>query len=1096
MKNIFPDIKRLILFLYQSQRISPLKYLVIILVLPVNIFFSQDRIKFHQLNTKNGLQGFQVNSIAEDQYGYLWIGFEGGLSRYDGKNFTHFNVDPFDSTCLPNPIINEIYCDENSVWLATASGLILYSYITSTFENIELVGGKLESSWISDFDETEISGKKYLWLGMPYVGLVKFDLETKTSSLVGDSDPLFSSLSKELIFKVHADSDNNIWIATHGSGLFRYDPVSEKFSRFFKSSKPGSINDNHILSLENIFSENEKYLWIGTGSGGLNRYDFNKNEFTHYLNNPYNPNSISSNRVLSICKIGNRLLLGTYLGGLSVFDTQQNKFKNYLPGPYNYSIAENIVYSSYVSHTGTVYLGTFENGISYYHSGPESFVSYSKNEGLNANSVYSITKTPEGDVYAAHSKGVDILLNGRSEFISVSTIPALKKLADDRIIFSVHASHGEKGVIWIGTFYNGLLKYNYITQSVKVYKENPVDQYSFNNNSFNSVFEDSRGNIWFGGITTGLNKLDVKTDKIKQYINISDDTTSLSNNYIVYIFEDSKNQIWVCTEAGLNKYNRSSDNFERIFFDKINMTASINSLSCVTEDPGNVNVLWVATAAGLIKYNTKEHTTERFTVNNGLSSNLVLSVLNNGRNEIWIGTTEGLNRLSVNINRIDNFTGINGMDVTQFSKAACYKDIEGNLYFGGSGGFVRFHPDSIDLVTSQNKVVISNFYLFNEKIAPSPLSVLDSSITVKKKLELDYSENNFAFQFTQPNIRDYGGTKFSYILEGFYDEWVNTSDNNIATFTNVPPGNYILKIKAEDRFGNYNNSTRILNVLITPPFWKTWWAYTAYVLLFVASVWSFIEYRSRKLISEKRKLQEAVDQRTEELKKLNADKDRFFSIVAHDIKSPLIALVKFTGIFKKQYHRLSEKQIKESIEDIHSTLNNSYNYLTNLLNWSRFQIGRFEFNPAKINISELIDENIKYFELNTSEKAINILGHYEKQIYAYADYEMISIVLRNLISNAIKFTNKGGNINISVLQNEQQITIEVEDDGVGMKKASLEKMFHIEIIEKTKGTENEDGTGLGLILCKDLVNKNGGDITVESSPGIGSKFYFTIPNFE
>lgn len=1054
--------------------------------------YSQEKINIKRINYENGLPAFQVKTLAKDQYGYLWIGLEGGLCRYDGKNVFQFEVDPFDSTCLPNPMVNDILCNGDNIWLATDGGLILYSYINSTFTKIELLDGKLNSDWILSICSTEKKEQKCLWLGIPRVGLVKYDLTNGTSNLVSSEDSLFSILSKDIIFKVHADPDNNIWIGTHRSGLFKYDPVSEKYHQYTKDENVNSINDNHILDIESSFNDTSKTLLIGTGAGGLNKFDIGKNNFSHYLYDPFDKTSIGGNRIFTIGLLEDQLILGTYIGAFSLNEINQNIVISNIAGNVKNSFDQKIILSSYVS-SSNIFLGTYEDGIYYYKKKPQEFITYSNNENLSSFTVNSIAANNKGDVYVANSDGIDILYKGKKKFVNVKEIPELQKLLSKRIIFSVFSSKKEEGIIWIGTFHNGLLKYNYITNEIKTYNEDPKEKFRFNNDSFNAVFEDSEGDLWFGGITTGLNRLNTKTNNIDQFVFETDDTTSISNNFIISVYEDSENQIWVTTESGLNKYDKKNNNFLRIYFDKENTSSPLNTVNGISEDPKENGVYWIATASGLIKYCEHDFSHKRFTTNNGLSSNLVVAILNDGKEEIWIATAFGLNRLNVVDEQIDDFTGIKGMELKQFSLAASHKDLEGNLYFGGYGKYVKFHPDSIKKRIIINEPVLSNFYLFNKRIAPSKTGALDSSITVKRELVLDYSENIFSFQFSLPNIDEEQEIKFSYILEGFYDEWINASENNIAAFTNVPPGEYTFKVKANNKIGESNAPIRSLSLIIIPPFWNTWWAYLVYIFIFTSSVYGFIEYRSRKLIIEKRKLQRAVDDRTEELKKLNADKDRFFSIVAHDIKSPFVALVKFASIFKKSFKTLSDEEKLESIDEINKTLISSYSYLTNLLNWSRVQIGRFEFHPQEINIIDLISKAIKYVQLNAKEKNITINYNNKKKYFVYADYEMISIVIRNLLSNSIKFTHRNGNIKVRIGKNGDYINICIEDNGIGMDSQQINDLFKIDKVNKTVGTENEEGTGLGLILCNELIKKNDGRISVISRVNQGSKFTVEIP---
>ncbi len=1077
-----------------------MRYILLFSALITSANIAQSNPEFKYLTTEDGFAYNYATCFCEDQFGFLWIGYEGGLDRYDGNTFLHFTVDPLDSNSLPDPFVEFLHLDKkNRLWVATHAGLVRFDYDQMNFKKTDPGLKTLESEWVQVIEETNENGEVVLWLSLMNAGMVKY-YPDKNEAILFTADPgSTNSLSDNIILDIHADGDNIIWIATLRGGLNRFDPVNERFKIYRKNEKDAnSINDNHIISIASEKKDGKKIIWLGTGKGGLNKFDNDSETFYHYTHKENDPNSLSHNRVLSIQKYKEKLLLGTAGGGLNIFDPHAKRFERYYANTTKGSISSDIITDIYKTSYDFILFGTFEGGISYIDELAPKFHTVRYNEtdrkSISAKSVLSLARINNGDIYLGYTGGINIIRNNDSRVLRIDEIPILNDLLKDVMVITLFSSLIEKGVIWIGTFNNGLIKYNYLTQSYKKYVNDPGDPGTISHNTITALYEDRNGYLWFGGQINGLNKMNIESGIVQRYSNRENNNRSLSNNIVSSLYEDSEGVLWISTEYGLNKYNEETDDFDRFYFDEENIHTNTNLISTVTEGPKDKEILWVSTAAGLIKFSKKSGVFTRFTIRDGLSSNLIMSVLSDNKNSIWMNTVSGISKFNTGDQSIINFNKEDGVEINEFNLGCFYKDNDGYIFYGGTSGITYFHPDSINIPDAKNKVLLTDFYLLNNRAIPGEDSFLDSSITLKKKLTLDYSHYVFGIEFTAPDYRSFEKQKFQYMLAGFNNEWITAHENNrVATFTNIPPGEYEFKVKVSNRFGKWNENYSSLMIEITPPFWKTWWAYSIYFIVIAGALFGFVEYRSFRLRRQTIRLQSAVEQRTKELKQLNADKDRFFSIVAHDIKSPLVALVRFTDIFKKQFTGLNEDEKVESIKEINDTLHNTYKYLTNLLNWSRVQIGKFEFNPVRFDLRKLIDENIDYVCAAAQTKNIEIVSDVDDETNVYADYEMISIVLRNLLSNAIKFSYKGSSINVSTNVSKDVAVVTVEDSGIGISEDKLAALFNIDNVKKTRGTENEEGTGLGLILCKELINKNNGEIFAESKIGAGSKFSFTLP---
>lgn len=344
-------------------------------------------------------------------------------------------------------------------------------------------------------------------------------------------------------------------------------------------------------------------------------------------------------------------------------------------------------------------------------------------------------------------------------------------------------------------------------------------------------------------------------------------------------------------------------------------------------------------------------------------------------------------------------------------------------------------------------------------------------------------------------------------MQGISNKWINIGTRRFIHFTNLPPRDYTFNVRGTNNDGVWSDSSASIKIRILPPWWRSSYAYASYLILSIILIVIIIKRRERKLIQEKRKLEtnvrertaeivlqkEKVEEQREELKDLNATKDKFFSILAHDLKNPFSNLYSMSELISGNYDSLDEEEKVMMLKKMNKSTEFIYNLLENLLTWSKSQRGRIEYNPARFSLSNLIRENLNLHRVTAENKGVSLRSDLKDDIQAYGDREMINTVLRNLINNAVKFTGKGGSVEVLVPDQDGYVEVRIKDEGVGISQENLQKLFRIDVKFKSTGTNGETGTGLGLILCKEFVEKNGGKIWTESEEGSGSSFIFTIP---
>jgi len=413
---------------------------------------------------------------------------------------------------------------------------------------------------------------------------------------------------------------------------------------------------------------------------------------------------------------------------------------------------------------------------------------------------------------------------------------------------------------------------------------------------------------------------------------------------------------------------------------------------------------------------------------------------------------------------------------------------------GGTKGFNIVCPEKI----TENKIIpdilITDLKIFNKTVNPgAPKSPLSQNITETKSLTLRYSLSVLTFSFS---VMDYSApekNQYAYWMENFDNGWIFQGNKSEVTYTNLSPGKYVFHVKGSNNDGVWNEAGTSISITILPPWWFTWW-FILIMIFTIISILSFIYFsRINRFKKQKVLLEKLVAMKTVELNELNASKDKFFSIIAHDLKNPFSNIIGLSAALKEEI-RSGDPDMNEEFADlINTSAVRTLKLLENLLEWAKSQTGNLLYHPVSIKLNEIYNEEFELLSEMAIAKNIQLLSSIPANLEIKADRNMIRTVLRNLISNALKFTHKGGQIEINAVADEKQVEISVSDNGIGMTKSTIDKLFKIDANLSTNGTEDEKGTGLGLFLCKEFIDKHGGKIWVESEAGRGSIFKFILP---
>lgn len=1070
-----------------SIKFARVIFLILFLLLSTGSVNSQQELKFtSNLTSESGLSLNVITKILQDKRGFLWFGTYNGLNRYDGYNFKVFTPEPGNPRSICGFLISALYEDrQGNIWIGTNTGLCRYDWRTeefTTYKNDPTNPNSLSNnSVLSIFEDRSGS----LWIGT-LNGLNQLNRQSNDFSVrIKVSDEInINSLNS--VTSVVEDKRGNIWFGTW-KGLTKLQRRDGKLITF---KLPERINSNTLLynQISQLLIDNEENLWIATNNDqGVYKYSLERNTFIHYFNNPADANSLSSNQANVLCldRQGN-IWIGT-LNGLNKYDPQKGFIKYFHDPSLNNTLINNNISSIIEDQTGLFWIGT-ERGISRAYIPINDFKYtelYSKNPDgvLERGRIFSVCLDNEGNFWLGSTLGLFTLDKESENVIPLRRFKGKEILMSENNIRSI--CQDKSGTVWMGSVGSGLSSFNVNTGENKLFRYNDDDTESLSNNGVISLCIDRNQNVW-AGTWWGLNKLDNQTGKFRRY-------TNFSNNLCWVIFSDSDGKIWVGTDGGgVNELNPEADTFNNY----------LNGKRVISIYESHDGILWFGTTEGLFSYSRKDQKFSEYKKENGLQSNVINSICEDNFGNLWFSSDNGLFKYDRNNEIFRNYDKRSGLTETEFSSNSAVKSRNGDLFFGGVIGLFHFSPGKIQDQYPDANVVLTDLKIYNQSVPISRdgKSILNESITVSKSIEIPFGSDVISIDFALLDYFDIHKNKFRYFLEGFDKEWNEIGLRNSATYTNLPPGEYAFKVRASNDIGFKSYKETSVNIIIIPAFYQTWIFRIIAMIILILGVFLLIKYRTGKIQKQNIILENRVIERTKDLDKtiheLNleiATKNKFFSIIAHDLRSPFTAMLGFSKHLVDEIENISKDELKLIAESILKSTSLTFSLLENLLLWARIQTGRIEYTPEIINLDKLLHKTTELLKHNAENKGLEIIINNHNATNVYADPNMVETILRNLLSNAIKFSNEGGEISITTKDADKYVLISVKDNGIGMSEEKIIRMFEIGYNISSLGTRNEKGSGLGLILCKEFIEHNGGTINIKSKVGEYSEISFTLP---
>lgn len=1051
--------------------------LLIILLITTNIVYvsAYNNINFKNITSEDGLSQGTVETIIQDDQGYIWLGTNDGLCRYNGYEFKIYKHDEELENSITNNYIVDIKQDNlGNIWVGTANGLSKIDTKTDLITNYNMND---EEKSLSHYNIGDI-------------------LITKSGDvLVGTSDGLNiynekkdefyrifnkdSDLSSQFIRSLAEDENQNIWVATN-NGIDKIDIKNNKNIISFKTGDGKfDISENDIYVVR---YDPKGYIWAGALKEGLNRIDINTNEVKQYKNDDRDEKSLPGNHVKDILRDSSgNLWVGTD-NGLAKYNEQTENFATYKNKIYDKtSLVNDEVFSIQEDESGLIWVGTYA-GISMFD--PNTNIEHYKKDpfdenSISDNSIHGIYEDKDGLLWVGtNSKGVNVINRKNYNVKHLNKTSKDYPISDDNINDVV----GIDNKIFIATK-NGLNEVDKDLKTINIY--NTED--GICNNNITALFADSKKNVWIG-TANGISVLNTNTNEI---IDITDILTNhnIEDQYIKVIYEDSKGNYWVgCfIDGGLVKIDpnkRTIENYRNKKEDKTSISSN-NIRSIVEDKNGN---LYIGTSYGLNKLNESNNTFERYLEKDGLSNNTVYGLLVDDNNNLWASTNLGISKLDTNTMTFETFNIIDGFQGNEFNGRAYYKNKSGELFFGGINGLNIFRPNDINRSRYVPTVIFDEFKV-NGKVYKDI-----------NNQEFKYNENTINISVFISNYKNTKNIQYMYKLEGVSDSWDISRSNNI-NYSDLAPGTYTLKIKARSYSGKVSDESAV-KFIIKLPIWKSKAAILIYLIIITIVIYRTINSVKRldNLVKNKTlQLTKEMEKNDKLLKKvieLEKRKNNYFVNLSHELRTPLNVISSTEQLvteLNKSKDGIGKSKLNGCMQVVRRNTKRLLNLINNIIDTAKIESGSYQLNIREHDIVYIVEEATLSLKDYIERKGIELIidPEMEEKIIKCDEHEIERCIV-NLVSNAAKFTPEGGTIEVTIEDLDEKVKIIVKDTGIGIDKKYHDSIFNRfnQVIDQ--GSEFKGGSGLGLTITKQIIDMHGGQISVESELGKGCKFIIIL----
>jgi signal transduction histidine kinase/ligand-binding sensor domain-containing protein/DNA-binding response OmpR family regulator len=1065
---------------------------------------------FARLDNTNGLSNNQIECVFKDSRGFLWIGTNFGLNRYDGLHNKVYKRIKNDTTSLISNAIAGIQEDfTGNLWIRSGSSYVVYNIQNENFiRNLSPILSPLGIHFIPAI--VEIDYQKNYYFYKPKDGVYKFDVR-KNKLIHFKQSSGSGTLSRGVINSIKIER-GFFWVLFNNGQIERF---NEKTNSVDIRNHFITDNDKGSTIVKSLYLDSTGSPWVypGFGDKGVLNFNLAKSEWNYFGNNikdlrGFIFHSISSNFVRSVQQDNSgRIWIAMDHGGINIYNKVTNQITVLRNDPQNpNSLSQNSAISLFCDKTGIMWVGTYKNGISYYHPGMFKFekspLFFYNNPELENKDCNIIREDHNGNLWIGTNGSGLLKFDKKSQsFRLYRNQKGNETSISSDIIISI--LEDKSGSMWFGTFLGGLNRM--IGERFQNFQPDINNPNSLSNKSIYGLVEDHQQNIWIGTLGGGVDVLDKSRNYFRH--NTTSNIKGISSDYILSMYSKDSTLIYLSTPSGIDVLNTSTNKINLL----LKNDSQNNKLSDLIVNNALVdrrNQFWIATDNGINVYNPETKTIKYINKSSGLSSDQIVSLIEDNNGNIWAGTRNGLARISCTQNpttkkyeyNVASFDENDGLLSSIFNQNAIYKDKQGKIYIGCTKGYTEFDPQNIHFNNIVPKPRFTELLIGNEEIKPwikfKRRIVLDGSIALKDRIELHYDEKNFTVNFSAMSYIHPQKNRYRYKLKGFDEDWIEARNGiGSATYSNLNQGTYQLIVYASNNDNVWSTSPLILEIIILPPFWLSWWAYIVYFIAAILLFWYVVNYSLRRQMREfenNNKVREA-----KQLHEIDEMKFRFFTNISHEFRTPLTLII---NPVEKLLAEAKTEQEKTLLSIINRNAHGLLELVNQLLDFRKLDVHKDSLNISVGDVVAYIKDICYSFTDLANQKSINFsFSTSISELRMEFDPVKMKKIVFNLLSNAFKFTPHDGrvDVNISLIQqlNEEKKTLKivVSDSGIGIPAKDLDRIF--ERFYRVENAENghQTGTGVGLHIVSEYVKLHEGVIGVESQIGKGSTFTVMIP---
>jgi len=1020
-------------------------------------FSSQKWLKIKAYSITEGLPSKSTTATFQDKRGFIWIGTQNGLCRFDGFEFKIFSSSTKEETTISNNYINAICEDkQGNIWVATMDGLNLFDPLNETFERF------------------------YHHASKP------------------------SSLSNNKVWSLLCDHYGTVWIGTD-DGFNRYLPNKKAFFVYKPdAAKKGSIQGKSVNA---IIEDRQHDLWLGTWSAGLNKFIRKNSQFINFpqrhLTGKKNPNDVWS---LSLAADGS-IWVGSYWDGLFNFNIKTEKFSRIeSPGGKSMSVfsilpvnsSSLLICSSSGTHlydlsskywTRIGQIQTFDNSRALQDKEGHFWINAVDGVYLIRDHRYKFNLQPlpllsagvssiisrENIIWIGTSQGLIRIdkKNGQKKIFRKDS--GANSLTNDNITKLYYDS---RGLLWILTEH-GFDSFNEKTKQFNHYSHSSSLGNLFNEDVFRDILEIEK-DVYMLATDAGIKVFHLKTLRFEHYYNQPGRPASINNNHTYKLAKAPDGKIWIGTYGGgINILDRKSNSFSQLNPGKGLGGNVINDILVDTKKN-----IWLTTPDGLYKYDVNQQLLRTYSKNDGFAGNIFKDIEQDGNGLLWMITENGVSSLNPTSQMVRNFDETDGFIVNSVLTR------EGDsIYIAGNKGYFSFKSGQMRPANTHPRVYLTDFQILNEPVLPNKSGPLKENISIAREINIDYNQSIFALQYVAPEYTNPSRIKYAYRLTGFDSRWNNVDQQRKATYTNLNPGLYRFEVKAYYADGAGESPVTYIMIRIHPPWYLTWWSYLIYTLILLQI--GYLYYRYRKNQGRLKFEIQLARIQSEKEKELNERKSAFFINISHEFRTPLTLII--NPVKDLMLQNAAGKGI-HSLDIVYRNARRLLMLVDQLISHNKAETQQERLNVSKIDI---IGFSKEIFHLFDHQAAANLIAYdfsaSESLSVILADREKLGIVIFNLLSNAFKFTPKSGAISLSLEQSAEKIIIKIKDSGSGITEAAQGKIFDRFYQHPADSRPFAGGFGIGLYLVKTFIELHNGSVYCASEPGKGATFLLELP---